>query len=216
MLSFQVANLDCTAKEQNLEAYYYSYIYPRPKSASQINNLFKNSITRNGDLFEIILCQAWDTFDRKLVGFEYDIPNAFKNRENASSIHLQFSISKSGFFVVHSLVEYGDLYYESLNQMSCSFFNRKSKILRINQESSSLCGLIFQEIHKLHFCSEETLPKFNHLFEFDFFNPRTASEQFIKVIPTLFIDEEEVENVKKQLELEVFKLEVKENSEFKV
>lgn len=136
--------IDCTPiPNDKYEAEYYSYVYSRPKKAvlNCFNNVLKCFAEDEKSIsFKYYTNQAWDTFDRKLRGFEFDIPYAYDDDivryENLESTYINFTIKKDErTVIIHSYYMKCDLYNESVNSTYGLFKNWKSKFIVENDES---------------------------------------------------------------------------------
>jgi hypothetical protein len=138
----QEINIDCTPNANDkFEAEYYSHIYSRPKTV--VANCFKNILEFYDEndtsiSFRYYSSQAWDTFDRKLRGFEFNIPYAYDDDviqyENRDSLYINFSVRKEEkTLVIHTYYRNRDVYRESVNSTYGSFSNWKSKVVIDNE-----------------------------------------------------------------------------------
>ena len=132
----QEFNIDCTPNSNDkFEAEYYSYVYSRPKKS--VSNIFQNILECYGESdtdvsFRYYSSQAWDTFDRKLRGFEYEVPCAYDDNvlkfENRDSLYIDFTIKKDEMTVIiHAYYRNVDLYRESVNSTYGLFSNWRNK-----------------------------------------------------------------------------------------
>jgi hypothetical protein len=138
----QEINIDCVPNpNDNFEAEYYSYVYSRPKKV--VANCYRNILECYDESvtdisFRYYSSQAWDTFDRKLRGFEFDIPYGYDddviNYENRDSLYINFSVVKEEkTIVINSYYRNSDMYKESVNSTYGNFSNWRSKFIVDNE-----------------------------------------------------------------------------------
>jgi hypothetical protein len=133
LLPEQQARLECPYVEDLYGAEYYSGIYSRPLSS--VPNCFSNSLecyeqSPSKSSFKLKLNQAWDTYDRKLRGFEFETNPAYtKNNveyDNAESAFIDFTVEEK-VITINSYLHITEIYRENINSYIGLFRNYKDR-----------------------------------------------------------------------------------------
>lgn len=111
-------------------------------------NMFSNKLNKikEENRFQISLCHAWNTIDRKLRGFEYNIKSAFEDRENCHSILLDFTIEFPNTIIVNRYIEFYDIYKEIVDPTHGMFLNFKHIKLHATPRSESMIKSIIIDL----------------------------------------------------------------------
>ena len=165
---FQEDNIWYEIVPDKYEAEYSSNIYPRPKSV--IQQCFDNKfIKRDTQQLSgcLVLNQAWQQFDRKLDGYNYNTKLPHKHYDNMECQFIDFSLKTEPdgriVVVVHTYYTIRNTYSETINCQYGLFKNSQNEYI-INNEYMEELGI---ETLLQHFLKAYSIIDFKVIFEFD-------------------------------------------------
>jgi hypothetical protein len=146
MFPFQQENITYEIVPDMYDAQYYSGVYQRPKTT--IKHCFSNRFIRcsSADTATeaevlmsgmLVLNQAWEQFDRKLYGFEFNTKSPYENYDNMECRFFDFSVKKqtTGLVVeIHTYHSITNTYNESIDSRYGLFSNRQYHNITANED----------------------------------------------------------------------------------
>ena len=143
MFPFQTENITYEIIPDKYGAEYWSNIYEKPKTC--IKKCFDNKfIQMDSDSNKIsgflVLNQAWEQFDRKLRGFEFNPKSPYRDYDNMECHFIDFTVSPPNneesisTVVIHTYHRLKNKYIESINSKYGLFFNRQNELNLRNED----------------------------------------------------------------------------------
>lgn len=135
-------------------AEYYSYVYDK-KKVDYDNSVYNYLHRVDEKRFILVMNHAWNSNNRKLIGFSYDTEKAYKNYDNCVSIFIEFTYEE-GIYRVHGFYCAKEIYREIVKPQVGTFYNYKMKNTYINDDNIYVLCNTLNEM-----CDMNTLYKFS-------------------------------------------------------
>ncbi len=182
MFPFQEENISYEIFPDIYGTEYHSYIYERPKYVIKKcfdNKFIKKDTEDPSDILSgiLVLNQAWEQFDRKLRGFEFDTRSPYKDYDNMDCQLIDFTVKKCGSLttvMIHTYHRVRNIYHETINSQYGQFYNRQQQTV-IDDNDGDIIEYMKDGIINIlkHFLNSYITGEFETIFSLDkkFENP---------------------------------------------